>query len=114
MGSAAAADELQITNLRGNSVDLFGCDDLSKSVWRVSQSEFRGPGKFRGPWPATKEPDKPMFLRVVVNGDRYCVKAYLVEANTPVPATSAGGECQPKGGKQSKPAFSRGVGEGCR
>jgi hypothetical protein len=54
-----------------------------------------------------------MFLRVVVDGDRYCVKAYLVEANTPVPATNAAGECKPEGGTQPKPGFSRGVGEGC-
>jgi hypothetical protein len=112
-GSSASADELQVTKIRGDSVDLFSCDDLSKSVGQVSQNEFRGPGKFRGPWPATKQSDRPLFLRVVVDGDRYCVKAYLVEANTTMPATSAAGECKPKGGKQPKPGFSRGVGEGC-
>jgi hypothetical protein len=36
-------------------------------MWRVSQ------GKFRGPWPAPKELDNPMFLRVVGDGDRSCV-----------------------------------------
>jgi len=107
-GSSASAEELQVTKIRGESVDLFRCDDLSRSVRPVSQREFRGP------WPAMKEPDNPMFLRVVVDGDRYCVKAHLVEANTTIPATSAAGECQPKGGKQPKPGFSRGVGEGCR
>lgn len=112
-GSSASADELQVTKIRGDSIDLFSCDDLSQSVWQVSQREFQGPGKFRGPWPATKKPDKPMFLRVVVDGDGYCVKAYLVEANTTIPATSAAGECKSKGGKQPKPGFSRGVGEGC-
>jgi hypothetical protein len=105
--SAASADELQITKIRGDSVALFRCDDLSKSVRQVSQREFRGP------WAATKEPDNPMFLRVVVDGDRNCVKAHLVEANTPVPATNAAGECKPKGGTQPKPGFSHGVGEGC-
>ena len=106
-GSSASADELQVTKIRGDSVALFRCDDLSKSVQQVSQREFRGP------WAATKEPDNPMFLRVVVHADRNCVKAHLVEANTPVPATNAAGECKPKGGKQPKPGFSRGVGEGC-
>ena len=106
-GSAASADDLQITKIRGDSVALFRCDDLSTSIRQVTQREFRGP------WAATKEPDNPMFLRVVVDGDRYCVKSYLVEANTPVPGTNAAGECKPKGGKQPKPGFSRGVGEGC-
>jgi hypothetical protein len=64
---ASGQKDTTVVNLRGNSVDLFGCDDLSKSMWRVSQ------GKFRGPWPAPKELDNPMFLRVVGDGDRSCV-----------------------------------------
>lgn len=100
---------VEITKLRDKTVALYRCEDTSKPALEYSRE------RFLGPWKATKDPDKPMLLRVVVDGDPYCVKAYMVETRTVVPATRSGGECKTAGGKQPPRAgFTRGMGEGCK
>ena len=113
--SAASADRppLEVRKLRKrHPVALFKCHDLSKLILLVTQEDFRS-GRSKGPWAASKDADNPMFLRVWVDSEPYCVKAHLVEANSPVPATKTDAECKTSSGKQPKPAFVRGVGEGC-
>ena len=112
--SAASADKptLEVRKLRTDPVALFKCHDLSNPNLLVTQEDFRS-GRSKGPWAASKDADNPMFLRVWVDSEPYCVKAHLVEATSPVPATKADAECKTSSGKQPKPAFVRGVGEGC-
>lgn len=106
-GTSASADpeEIQITSLRADPVALFKCEDPSTPVGQLFRKDFHGP------WTATKNPDRPMFLRVMVDSQPYCLKAHLVEAKTPVPATNAPKECKDKAGKPPKPGFNRGLGQ---
>jgi hypothetical protein len=103
---AGAEQQYEIRKLRDEKVALYECDDVTKPALQYPRE------RFQAPWMATKDPDKPMFFRVEVDGATYCVKAHMVETAAPVPATKSGTECKP--GKQPPRAgFTRGMGEGC-
>ena len=111
-GPATSADErqseerLEVRKLRGGApVALFKCDDLSTPAQQVA------PEQFQGPWAAKTDKARPMYLRVTVTGEEYCVKKHLVETDATVPATRDGKECK-KSGVKPRPASDRNVG-GC-
>ena len=68
---------------------------------------------FKGPWPATRDPASPLYLRVQVEQVEYCVRAFAVDTDKTV-TIQKDSECRATvAGKQPKTGATRGVGEEC-
>lgn len=111
-GSAAAqGDEtFSVKGLRTEKVTLYDCNkekDKRKAVREVTRE------KFVGPWPATRDPDSPLYLKVQVERVEYCVRAFAVDTDKTV-TIQKDIECRATvAGKQPKTGATRGVGEEC-
>ncbi len=67
--------------LRTEKVTLYDCNkekDKRKAVKDVTRKDFRGP------WPATRDPASPLYLKVQVERTEYCVRAFAVETDKTV------------------------------
>jgi hypothetical protein len=103
-----AEETLKVVKLRTEKVGLFDCKDSTK------KSEF-SKKEFREPWPvlSTSSVTPPSgFLQVVVGGEHYCVRAYTVETNKPIPASAECGALVAV--DQPKSAATRGLGKECK
>jgi hypothetical protein len=107
---AQGGDTFSVKALRTEKVTLFDCNpekDKRRAVKDVARD------KFVGPWPATRDPDSPLYLRVQVERVEYCVRAFAVETDRPV-TIQKDIECRAMvAGKQPKTGATRGVGEKC-
>lgn len=108
-GPAAAAEEtFSVKGLRTEKVTLYDCNperDKRKAQKDVAKKDFRGA------WPATRDPASPLYLKVQVDREEYCVRAFAVETDKPV-KIEKDGECRAMvAGKQPKTGATRGVGE---
>ena len=64
--------------LRTEKVTLYDCNpekDKRKAVKDVARKDFRGP------WLATRDPASPLYLKVQVDREEYCVRAFAVETD---------------------------------
>ena len=102
------SETFSVKGLRTEKVTLYDCNqdkDKRKAVKDVARKDFRGP------WSATRDPASPLYLRVQVDREEYCVRAFVVETDRPV-AIEKGVECNAMvAGKQPKTGATRGVGE---
>lgn len=112
-GSAAPAaaqgnETFSVKGLRTEKVTLYDCNkekDQRKAVKDVAKKDFRGP------WSATRDPASPLYLKVQVDREEYCVRAFAVETDRTV-TIETGVECNAMvAGKQPKTGATRGVGE---
>ena len=106
--AAAEEETFSVKGLRTEKVTLYDCNkekDKRKAVKDVTRKDFRGP------WAATRDPASPLFLKVQVEREEYCVRAFSVETDRTV-AIEKGVECNAMvAGKQPKTGATRGVGE---
>lgn len=111
-GPAAAQgnETFSVKGLRTEKVTLYECNrerDKRKAVKDVTRE------KFVGTWPATRDPDSPLYLRVRVERVEYCVRAFSVDTDKTV-TIQKDIECRAMvAGKQPKTGDTRGVGEEC-
>ena len=103
--AAPAEDAWKVTRLRTEKVTLYDCKDPTK------KTEFARKD-FQDPWPVISGPSAGGLLQVRVGGQPYCVRAYAVETNKPVSASSECGAVVAAG--QPKSAATRGMGEECK
>ena len=101
VAAAAAQDAWHVTRLRTANVTLFDCKDGSKKT-EYAQKDFQAP------WPILAGPSEAGLLTVKVGADQYCVRAYAVETNKPVAASSDCGALV--AANQPKAGATRGVG----
>jgi len=101
VATAAAQDAVQVTKLRTPKVVLFDCADGSKKA-DFAQKDFQAP------WPVLAGPSDAGLLTVKVGAEQYCVRAYAVETNKPVAASSDCGALV--AANQPKAGATRGVG----
>ena len=103
---AAQEDAFRVTGLRTERVDLYDCGADKKKTGQVLTK-----GAFAGPLAATREPSSSLYVKVQVNGQLYCVKAYQVATDKPV---SVSAECSSQSsGRAPTTGAKRGLGEGC-
>ena len=111
-GSAAAQgnETFSVKGLRTDKVTLYDCNkekDKRRAVKEVTRD------KFVGPWPAIRDPDSPLYLKVQVEQVEYCVRAFAVDTDKAV-TIQKDIECRAMvAGKQPKTGATRGVGEEC-
>jgi hypothetical protein len=93
--------------LRTDRVDLYDCGmDKKKTGQELTKVGFSGS------LPATTEPSSPVYLRVQVNGQSYCVKAFAVQTDKAI--TVPDKECGSRvAGKPVNTGAVRGIGNGC-
>jgi hypothetical protein len=106
--SAASAADLEVTALRTDPVRLYNCEKPTDEPRNFPKKDFKGP------WKAAVVPTAPAgFLQVLVGDTPYCVRAYSVQTNRPIPITA---ECERtrQAREEQKIAATRNVGEGCR
>ena len=101
VATAAAEEAVQVTKLRTPKVTLFDCKDGSKKA-DYAQKDFQAP------WPVLAGPSDAGLLTVKVGAEQYCVRAYAVETNKPVAASSDCGALV--AANQPKSGATRGVG----
>jgi hypothetical protein len=109
VGFAPAAEEtFSVKGLRTEKVTLYDCNpekDKRKAVKDVARKDFQGA------WPATRDPASSLYLRVLVDRDEYCVRAFAVETDRTV-TIGRDSQCGAMvAGKQPKTGATRGVGE---
>jgi len=104
--ASLAEPEMKVVKLRIDKVALYDCKDGTKKL-EYARKDFRSPWKVIA---KSSVSPPPGFLRVEVDGQLYCVRAYVVETDKPVP-TSA--ECDPGAVSSPRIGASRGVGEVC-
>lgn len=97
----AAAQDVQVTKLRTAKVALLDCKDGAKKM-DYAQKDFQAP------WPVLAGPSEAGLLTVKVGNEQYCVRAYAVETNKPVAASSDCGALV--AANQPKAGATRGVG----
>ncbi len=106
--AAPGSETFSVKGLRTEKVTLYDCNkekDQRKPVKDVARKDFRGP------WSATRDPASPLYLKVQVDREEYCVRAFAVETDRTV-AIEKGVECNAMvAGKQPKTGATRGVGE---
>jgi len=111
-GPAAAqgTETFSVKGLRTGKVTLYDCNkeqDKRRAVKDVTREQFVGP------WPATRDPDSPLYLKVQVERVEYCVRAFAVDTDKTV-TIQKDIECRAMvAGKQPKTGATRGVGEEC-
>jgi hypothetical protein len=105
--SWAQEERFNVKAFRTDRVDLYDCGvDKRKTGQELTKAGFSGP------LPATREPSSPLYLRVHVNGQQYCVRAFAVQTDKVI--TVPDKECGTRvAGKQVSTGATRGVGEGC-
>src|SRR5215510_10915689 len=106
-GASWAQEQFNVKAFRTNRVDLYDCGaDKKKTGQELTKAGFSGP------LPATMEPSSPLYLRVQVNGEQYCVKAFAVQTDKVI--TVPDKECGTRvAGKEMKTGATRGIGQGC-
>lgn len=101
----AQENRLNVTGLRNERVDLYECgEDKKKTDQKLTRAGFSGS------LPASSEPGS-LYLRVHVNGQPYCVRAYAVETDKTVAVPDS--KCIQVAGKQVNTGSNRGIGNGC-
>ena len=101
----AQENRLNVTALRNERVDLYECgEDKKKTDQKLTRAGFSGS------LPASSEPGS-LYLRVHVNGQPYCVRAYAVETDKTVAVPDS--KCIQVAGKQVNTGSNRGIGNGC-
>jgi hypothetical protein len=107
---AQGVETFSVKGLRTEKVTLYDCNkerDKRRAVKDVTREQFVGP------WPATRDPDSPLYLRVQVERAEYCVRAFAVDTDKTV-TIQKDIECRAMvAGKQPKTGATRGVGEEC-
>jgi hypothetical protein len=105
--SRAQEQQFNVKAFRTDRVDLLDCGvDKKKTGQELTRTGFSGS------LPATMEPSSPLYLRVYVNGQQYCVKAFAVQTDKVI--TIPDKECGTRvAGKPVNTGVTRGVGEGC-
>jgi hypothetical protein len=107
---AQGTDAFSVKGLRTAKVTLYDCNkekDKRQAIRDVTRD------KFVGPWPAIRDPDSPLYLKVQVDQMEYCVRAFAVETDRTV-TIQKDIECRAMvAGKQPKTGATRGVGEEC-
>ena len=102
----AQEGRLNVTALRSERVDLYECgEDKKKTDQKLTRAGFSGS------LPACSEPGSSLYLRVHVNGQPYCVRAYAVETDKTVAVPDS--KCIQVAGKQVNTGSNRGIGNGC-
>jgi hypothetical protein len=106
--AAQRSETFSVKGLRTEKVTLYDCNremDKRKAVKDVAKKDFRGS------WSATRDPASPLYLKVQVDREEYCVRAFAVETDRTV-EIQKGVECNAMvAGKQPKTGATRGVGE---
>jgi hypothetical protein len=106
--AAQGTEIFSVKGLRTEKVTLYDCNpekDKRKAVKDVARKDFRGP------WLATRDSASPLYLKVQVDQEEYCVRAFAVETDRTV-EIQKGVECNAMvAGKQPKTGATRGVGE---
>src|SRR5262245_1242132 len=105
--SSAQEEQLTVKAVRVGRRALYDCGSEKKKTGQ----ELTKAG-FSGPLPATMEPSSSLYLRVQVNGQEYCVKAFAVQTDKVI--TVPDKECGTRvAGREVKTAATRGIGQGC-
>lgn len=109
-GTAWAQEAFTVKGLRTDKVTLYDCNPDKEK--RKPQEEVTKE-KFSGPWPATRDPSSPLYLKVQVGKKEHCVRAFAVDTDKPV-TIKKDQECGTMvAGRQLKTGATRGVGEEC-
>ncbi len=110
LAAAPGTETFSVKGLRTDKVTLYDCNkekDKRRAVKEVTRD------KFVGPWPAIRDPDSPLYLKVQVEQVEYCVRAFAVDTDKTV-TIQKDMECRAMvAGKQPKTGATRGVGEEC-
>jgi hypothetical protein len=107
LAGSAWAQDLNITGLRTDPVMLYRDCQMDQGV-AVTKQEFKGP------WPARRDPTSSLYLHLVRDGVKYCVKAFLVSTDQVISVPKDSG-CGAQAGRQPpKTGATRGIGEACR
>ena len=107
-GAAWAQDAFNVTGLRMNRVTLYKDCNMEKGI-----PFTRDDLEKRKPLRATKDPNTSVHYWVKLDDGNYCVKAFAVETDKPVPVVKDE-ECNTKvAGRPPKTGAVRGVGEKC-
>jgi hypothetical protein len=95
-----------VTALRTERIDLYDCGaDKKKTGQELTKVGF--PGSL----PAATESSSPLYLRVHVNGQPYCVKAFTVQTDKTIAVPET--KCTQVAGKQPRSGATRGIGNRC-
>jgi hypothetical protein len=102
----AQENRFNVTALRTERIDLYDCGaDKKKTGQELTKVGF--PGSL----PATTESSSPLYLRVHVNGQPYCVKAFAVQTDKTIAVPET--KCTQVAGKQPGSGATRGIGNRC-
>jgi hypothetical protein len=105
--AARAQDGMKVLRLRTEKVPLYDCADSARRKTEFARKDFQGS------WPVVSGGTTPSgFLRVQVGGEQYCVRAYAVETDKPIAASSECGAVV--AAAQQKSAATRGLGAECK
>jgi hypothetical protein len=107
-GAAWAQDAFNVTGLRMSRVTLYKDCNMEKGMPFTREDLEK-----RKPLRATKDPNTSVHYWVKLDDGNYCVKAFAVETDKPVPVVRDE-ECNTKvAGRPPKTGAIRGVGEKC-
>jgi hypothetical protein len=106
--SVAGAEQSTAPTFRTETVRLYSCKETATKVAEHQRDKFPSPWRVvpnspTAPWPNG-------FVRIEVQGNEHCVRAYAIDTNQSIRVT---GECGPVVTAQ-KSAATRGVGEDCK
>ena len=107
--AAWAQDGVKVLRLRTEKVPLYDCADSAKRKLEFARKDFQGS------WPVVADGGAATpsgFLRVQVGAEQYCVRAYAVETDKPIAASSECGAVVASA--QQKSAATRGLGSECK
>lgn len=101
-------ETFNIVGLRMSKVTLYRDCSMEKGV-SLSREDLEK----RKPWRATNDAKSAVYYWVKMDGGDYCVKAFAVETDRPVPVVKDE-ECRTRvAGRPPKTGAVRGVGESC-
>ncbi len=101
----AEESRFNVTALRADRIDLYDCGDKKKTGQELTKVGFSGS------LPAATESGSPLYLRVHVNGQPYCVKAFAVQTDKTIAVPET--KCVQVAGKQPGSGATRGIGNRC-
>ncbi len=107
-GAAWAEEAFNVVGLRMSKVTLYKDCNMDKGIPFTREDLDK-----RKPWRATRDSSTAVYYWVKMDDGNYCVKAFAVETDKPVPVVKDE-ECHTRvAGRPPKTGAVRGVGEGC-